>query len=108
MSLCSAEEGVQLWVGGLRSAAASCNRSPGRDSILAAALGCREPRLLVCDEATSSLDSATERSIMGSLQALAAGRTSVFVAHRLSTIQVRTTALCASSGCVVGLSFGQV
>ncbi|GAB4819537.1 hypothetical protein N2152v2_006583 [Parachlorella kessleri] len=47
----------------------------------------REPRLLVCDEATSSLDSATERSIMGSLQALAAGRTSVFVAHRLSTIQ---------------------
>lgn len=47
----------------------------------------RQPRLLICDEATSALDSETERGIMSSLQELAAGRTSVFVAHRLSTIQ---------------------
>lgn len=47
----------------------------------------REPRLLICDEATSALDSATERGIMASLQELATGRTSVFVAHRLSTVQ---------------------
>jgi len=47
----------------------------------------REPRLLICDEATSALDSATERGIMESLKELAAGRTSVFVAHRLSTVQ---------------------
>ena len=48
----------------------------------------REPRLLICDEATSALDSSTERSIMDSLRELAVGRTSVFVAHRLSTVQV--------------------
>ncbi|GBF89046.1 metal ABC transporter permease [Raphidocelis subcapitata] len=47
----------------------------------------RNPRLLVCDEATSALDSATEASIMASLAELAQGRTSVFVAHRLSTIR---------------------
>ena len=47
----------------------------------------REPRLLICDEATSALDSGTERGILASLQELAEGRTSVFVAHRLSTIQ---------------------
>ncbi|KAK9836126.1 hypothetical protein WJX81_003499 [Elliptochloris bilobata] len=47
----------------------------------------RNPRLLICDEATSALDTATERGIMGSLEELAQGRTSVFVAHRLSTVQ---------------------
>jgi ABC-type multidrug transport system ATPase subunit len=47
----------------------------------------RNPRLLVCDEATSALDSATEASIMASLRELAQGRTSLFVAHRLSTVR---------------------
>ena len=47
----------------------------------------RNPRLIVCDEATSALDSATEASIMAALRELAAGRTSVFVAHRLSTVR---------------------
>jgi ABC transporter ATM len=46
-----------------------------------------EPRLLICDEATSALDSETEAQIMASLTELAQGRTSVFVAHRLSTIR---------------------
>ena len=48
---------------------------------------CRQPRLLICDEATSALDTSTERSIQASLRELAAGRTAVFVAHRLSTVQ---------------------
>jgi len=47
----------------------------------------KKPRLLICDEATSALDTATEKGIMSSLEELASGRTSVFVAHRLSTIQ---------------------
>jgi ABC transporter ATM len=47
----------------------------------------RAPRLLVCDEATSALDSATEAAIMSSLAELAVGRTSLFVAHRLSTVR---------------------
>lgn len=42
--------------------------------------------VLVFDEATSALDSRTEAGIMASLAGLAAGRTSVFVAHRLSTV----------------------
>lgn len=46
----------------------------------------RDPLLLVCDEATSALDSASERAIMNSLDELAQGRTSIFVAHRLSTV----------------------
>lgn len=45
----------------------------------------KNPRVLLFDEATSALDTATERGILESLAALAAGRTSIFVAHRLST-----------------------
>lgn len=47
----------------------------------------REPRLLICDEATSALDSESEAKIIESLDELAVGRTSIFVAHRLSTIR---------------------
>ncbi|KAK9862805.1 hypothetical protein WJX84_006068 [Apatococcus fuscideae] len=47
----------------------------------------RNPRLLICDEATAALDTVTEQAIMRSLNELAEGRTCVFVAHRLSTIQ---------------------
>ena len=47
----------------------------------------KAPRLLLCDEATSALDSTTEAGIMEALTQLARGRTSIFVAHRLSTIQ---------------------
>jgi len=47
----------------------------------------RNPELLVCDEATSALDSGTERGIMASLRELSRGRTSLFVAHRLSTVR---------------------
>lgn len=46
----------------------------------------RDPLLLVCDEATSALDSGSEHAIMRSLDELAEGRTSIFVAHRLSTV----------------------
>ena len=45
----------------------------------------QEAPILLCDEATSALDSKTERDILEALQQLAAGRTSLFVAHRLST-----------------------
>ena len=47
----------------------------------------RQPRLLVCDEATSSLDSETEAEIMSTLRSVARGRTCVFISHRLSTVQ---------------------
>ena len=42
--------------------------------------------VLMCDEATSSLDSRTEGGIIAALAAVAKGRTTIFVAHRLSTV----------------------
>ncbi|HIK44386.1 MAG TPA: ABC transporter ATP-binding protein [Leptolyngbyaceae cyanobacterium M65_K2018_010] len=47
----------------------------------------RDPRVLILDEATASLDTASEALIQSALQHLMAGRTTFVVAHRLSTIR---------------------
>ena len=46
----------------------------------------KNPPLLVLDEATSALDSRTEQALRGALERVAAGRTTLVIAHRLSTV----------------------
>jgi ATP-binding cassette subfamily B protein len=47
----------------------------------------RNPPVLVLDEATSALDSETERAVQEALDSLAEGRTTIAIAHRLSTVR---------------------
>lgn len=60
-----------------------------------------EPRILILDEATSSVDLATEARIEKALEKLLAGRTSVVIAHRLSTIRRANRILVVNGGRVV-------
>lgn len=47
----------------------------------------KNPPILILDEATSALDSVTEARIQGTFEKLAVGRTTIIIAHRLSTVK---------------------
>lgn len=47
----------------------------------------KQPKIVILDEATSALDSVTEREVQNGIRELIAGRTSVIIAHRLSTVR---------------------
>lgn len=61
----------------------------------------KEPRILLFDEATSALDTATEREIQGSLKEVSRGRTTLIIAHRLSTVVDADEILVMDHGQVV-------
>jgi len=60
-----------------------------------------DPGILIMDEATSSIDTETERRIQLGLQTLLAGRISFVIAHRLSTIRNATRILVVNDGRIV-------
>jgi ATP-binding cassette, subfamily B, bacterial MsbA len=61
----------------------------------------RAPRILILDEATSSLDTESERLVQDALERLVKGRTTFIIAHRLSTVQVADRILVFDKGEII-------
>lgn len=59
------------------------------------------PRILIFDEATSALDYESERIITENLEQIAAGRTLLTIAHRLSTVRLCDVIIVMDKGCIV-------
>lgn len=60
-----------------------------------------DPKILVLDEATANIDTETESLITEALEYLMAGRTTIMVAHRLSTIQHADVIMVMDHGCIM-------
>ena len=76
--------------------------SQGQRQLLAIARAAlTDPRILILDEATSSVDTRTERLIQKALQSLLEGRTSFVIAHRLSTIRNADLLLVLDDGHII-------
>ena len=81
--------------------AAGTNISQGQRQLLAIARAfVADPRILILDEATSNVDTRTEKAIQSAMQLAMEGRTSIVIAHRLSTIR--------DSDLIVVMDHGQI
>jgi ATP-binding cassette subfamily B protein len=77
------------------------NLSQGQRQLLAIARAAiADPPVLILDEATSSIDSRTERIVQEGMDKLISGRTSFVIAHRLSTVR--------NSDCIMVLEQGRI
>ncbi len=77
------------------------NLSQGQRQILSIARAAvADPPVMILDEATSSIDSSTERKVQEGMDALMKGRTTFVIAHRLSTVR--------NSDCIMVLEQGRI
>ena len=60
-----------------------------------------DPRILILDEATASVDTMTEAKIQSAMESVTAGRTSLMIAHRLSTVRNADLILVVKNGRIV-------
>ncbi len=72
-----------------------------RQRVSLARLFLKQPKIMVFDEATSSLDNATEQIVQASIRKIAEGRTTLIIAHRLSTIENADRILVLDQGRIV-------
>ena len=77
------------------------NLSQGQRQLLAIARAAvADPPVLILDEATSSIDTRTEKLVQGGMDALMTGRTTFVIAHRLSTVR--------NSDCIMVMELGRI
>ncbi len=95
------ENGYDTMIGRARDARGISTGQKQRICIAAALL--KNAPLLFLDEATSSLDSVSERKLQTALERLMAGRTTFIIAHRLSTLRAADRILVLDRGRMMGL-----
>ena len=82
--------------------AAGANISQGQRQLLAIARAfVADPKILILDEATSNVDTRTEKAIQVAMQQIMKDRTSIVIAHRLSTIRDADVIIVMDQGRIV-------
>ncbi|MCP3032923.1 ABC transporter ATP-binding protein/permease [Halobacillus sp. A1] len=92
------EDGMHTWVGerGIKLSGGQRQRIAIARALL------RDPSVLLLDEATSNLDSESEAAVQDALRALMEGRTTLVIAHRLSTVVDADQLLMLEDGMITG------